>query len=1535
MGSCYSNLTNANPILYHQNLQLENLPSDCNNNSIFIIDSSIQRNQNLSELNSIPNISKNTANLPNSVLHSETEKNKSKSTQSASNSNNKIDHHHKTKQSNQSTFVVPILRHKKNIQQSSCDQRRVAISPIHQKCLKNTHQNHKSSSSRSSSLSSATLTPKRSKSPLQEKPKTAPGYQKKLFRRIRDTILLRKNSKQSSNSHQISKSSHLQQNLKFNNDDDDDQFIEIATTTTYNDDQRSNFDSERQTTLIQTYQVSFVPEVSELLEVVLSSSSSDDDDADKIDDYSLNKKKKSKNFLKRFYLTKSGRWKKSKTRDNKVNEKKRKINTSDEHDGTMSRMKPPSTYVHHSSSNNPSSNFHQNFNHQQQFNNHNNDVSDGGNIASSSSSSSSTKPSSFFSHGNKIISSGLVSKKTEQFQQHKLLENNNSYGANDVDRTVETTTINKLMNNDGLKINLTGKNIVADCSQQFKTSKLLPPTQITSSNVASSLFRGLRSRIPSTTSKSTGNVNSQLPPNQQHNSTNVSTKISTLSNNKDKNIANGKSKSSKNSLIKPISAPTLASNEIVSSSSSRSSSSSSLNRGENFSKKSKLPNSQKPIVNNICEPQINQVRKSSSSSNLLASTDFSVYQTGPALPPKPLSAQQKPSTIIDKTSKINKSHTAQAKTLLLSPIRTQQAQIVSVSTNSVVQSKIPETITSREQNSLNNYQPPDVNCIGIPTKPIQSIANHNINNNSNRQQRINFLYGNIVQQPANRSNMSQQSLPLFTLTNNQQSSSIPHQQQSCIRRPLYSTQPCMTNINTVKTSHNVANPVQCHGVGRIKSNFNAHIPKQSEMVGSSAISTTHHYFNPYSRHPPSHSNSNVRNNKFQPSTSINNVPSNNLYRAVPTTITSSNIPQGSSRTAVVNDNNHKNSSSKNFGASKENFRREFPLNHPNLQPPTTNTISMTTLEDFYVSKNNHIARDVPITKKRQVEDNSHEKQIILPADGLDVSEHGTFSCCSSSVSMADDDFDDDLDGLSSGSYSFRTEDLLHRNNNGNKLGVSTSSAQLMSSIISNNDFVKSTLSNITQPLSASICSTASTTSSFVYDCQQSNGHHRAHRNDNHYRARNGSTSTSSCSNRDLFLIDDEIADQPALLIGDAAEIAKQRMNLVLTSNDSVEKDWVMSPTKTLTPSSNSTNANSGSSVELASVSNIEDFPLKETPHQKTSITSSTTSYDSMLQSLNNELENLILQTTKIDNLSQSFDTTEIISDSNSVSDEKILTSQNNDTSQNTKRLASSKLRKRHSYTSSNTTNTQNNLHKVPVFRRPRPLSFVENQDGSYGLDSPSLRAVAQDLIGIKTLLFRLQNVLQNSETQNPFENANNHRYSYDSTSTKSSTPVSTTTPGSHHTDHSFDETVQLLREENFDLRQHCQLLEQKLVEKDHTIRLLQQQMSKYTMTNFSNHRQIITADRKSGFQLSEDLHNNNMHPGENLQQLSNSTTNNFPQKSLINSTTQTEPLFANLINRENIGKTCKFRNDNNKDGGDNNNHATSGQWISFWINTYA
>ena len=50
------------------------------------------------------------------------------------------------------------------------------------------------------------------------------------------------------------------------------------------------------------------------------------------------------------------------------------------------------------------------------------------------------------------------------------------------------------------------------------------------------------------------------------------------------------------------------------------------------------------------------------------------------------------------------------------------------------------------------------------------------------------------------------------------------------------------------------------------------------------------------------------------------------------------------------------------------------------------------------------------------------------------------------------------------------------------------------------------------------------------------------------------------------------------------------------------------------------------------------------------------------------------------------------------------------------------------------------------------MSFVETEDGSLAFDSPSMRAIAHDIIGVKTLLFRLQGILQNVSASNPFVN---------------------------------------------------------------------------------------------------------------------------------------------------------------------------------------
>ena len=51
--------------------------------------------------------------------------------------------------------------------------------------------------------------------------------------------------------------------------------------------------------------------------------------------------------------------------------------------------------------------------------------------------------------------------------------------------------------------------------------------------------------------------------------------------------------------------------------------------------------------------------------------------------------------------------------------------------------------------------------------------------------------------------------------------------------------------------------------------------------------------------------------------------------------------------------------------------------------------------------------------------------------------------------------------------------------------------------------------------------------------------------------------------------------------------------------------------------------------------------------------------------------------------------------------------------------------------------------KTTRFRKPRALSLIESPDGYMGFDNPSYRTLVQDMNGVKTLLFRLQGLLQN------------------------------------------------------------------------------------------------------------------------------------------------------------------------------------------------
>lgn len=103
-------------------------------------------------------------------------------------------------------------------------------------------------------------------------------------------------------------------------------------------------------------------------------------------------------------------------------------------------------------------------------------------------------------------------------------------------------------------------------------------------------------------------------------------------------------------------------------------------------------------------------------------------------------------------------------------------------------------------------------------------------------------------------------------------------------------------------------------------------------------------------------------------------------------------------------------------------------------------------------------------------------------------------------------------------------------------------------------------------------------------------------------------------------------------------------------------------------------------------------------------------------------------------------------------------------------------------------------------------------------------------VNITDIFFSFQ-----AETQNPFESSirNHHHYNSQFVSNRSSLD----SLHSHHertysncsesSDRTFapdPESLQALREENFDLRQELKLMQEEMIDKDRTIRLLQQQM---------------------------------------------------------------------------------------------------------------
>ncbi|XP_075553779.1 uncharacterized protein LOC142586544 isoform X2 [Dermacentor variabilis] len=129
-------------------------------------------------------------------------------------------------------------------------------------------------------------------------------------------------------------------------------------------------------------------------------------------------------------------------------------------------------------------------------------------------------------------------------------------------------------------------------------------------------------------------------------------------------------------------------------------------------------------------------------------------------------------------------------------------------------------------------------------------------------------------------------------------------------------------------------------------------------------------------------------------------------------------------------------------------------------------------------------------------------------------------------------------------------------------------------------------------------------------------------------------------------------------------------------------------------------------------------------------------------------------------------------------------------------------------------------------RPPRQVVMQECDDGGVKLDSSSYRSVCQDLNGLKTMLLKLRRILQDAETLNPFELPNTKNYFYHALASTDLPHGFTHTPTGDTPDFNPIDPNDVLQE-NMDLKRQLILMQQQLEDKDHTIHLLQQQMTKY------------------------------------------------------------------------------------------------------------
>ncbi|XP_074648065.1 uncharacterized protein LOC141903717 [Tubulanus polymorphus] len=183
-------------------------------------------------------------------------------------------------------------------------------------------------------------------------------------------------------------------------------------------------------------------------------------------------------------------------------------------------------------------------------------------------------------------------------------------------------------------------------------------------------------------------------------------------------------------------------------------------------------------------------------------------------------------------------------------------------------------------------------------------------------------------------------------------------------------------------------------------------------------------------------------------------------------------------------------------------------------------------------------------------------------------------------------------------------------------------------------------------------------------------------------------------------------------------------------------------------------------------------------------------------------------------------------------------------------------------------------------KAPRPRSAVFEDDENFTLDGHQYRQAMQDVTNVKTMLHKLKRILQDEDIRSPFETEQIHHKT-------SSIPCSGSFRGSKSSDVGMDTAGSLKRrslthefgsmgssinqddiiQENDDLRQQVAQLKLQLDEREQTIKLLQQQMTKYSCG---------AEDRKHISTQTEDSR-----PGTNRRPNRNQPDRNFTPKTSV------------------------------------------------------